>query len=164
MLTGEISHTLDQFKFFEELIGLSVDLHNLNLNIQKKYGISLVQWLVLSKVVARPGLSAGTLSEIVGVQPSTLTPTLSRLEAMGLLWIQERPTDLRRKMILASQLGFEKNWFCHGHLSILAKGITCGHSIGPDINAVRILTRNFLSTLRYEYVDDSITLPETNSL
>lgn len=91
----------------ENFVKLSVDLHNLNANIQKKYRISLAQWLVLRKIIDFPGLSASKLAEETGVHASTLTPTLGRLESAGLIHIQERSNDVRRKLILASRDGFE---------------------------------------------------------
>lgn len=97
----------EKLSVFEKLIGLSVDLHNLNASVQRRYEISIVQWMVLRKIVNQPALSAGTLAEISGVQPSTLTPTINRLEAMGLIYIQERPSDLRRKLLVATWKGLE---------------------------------------------------------
>ena len=90
----------------ESFVKLSVDLHNLNASIQKKYEISLVQWLVLRKIIDFPGLSAGKLAEETGVHTSTLTPTLVRLESIKLIHIQERSNDSRRKLILASRKGY----------------------------------------------------------
>lgn len=103
-ITSEPSTGLSMF---ELLIGLSVDLHNLNAGVQRRFSISIVQWLVLKKIVELPGLSASTLAEHCGVHPSTLTSTISRLEAMGLIFIQERSNDQRRRLLLASRLGFD---------------------------------------------------------
>jgi DNA-binding MarR family transcriptional regulator len=106
-----------------------------------------VQWLVLSKIVDQPGMSAGTLSETVGVHPSTLTPTLGRLEATGLIYIQERPTDLRRKMLLVSQRGFRKNQECVLLLTTLANEIKSTSFDLLDIDQVREVTGSLASSI-----------------
>ena len=112
-----IKNSDDNLSGLEKLIGLSVDLHNLNASVQRRYEISIVQWLVLKKIIEQPGLSAGTLAEISRVHPSTLTPTINRLEAMDLIYIQERPTDLRRKLLITSWKGFETNLMCQKSFS-----------------------------------------------
>lgn len=97
----------DRVAILEQLIALSVDLHNLNASVQKRWSLSIVQWLVLKKIIDLPGLSAGTLAEISKVHPSTLTPTINRLHGLDLIHILERPSDQRRKFILASWKGLE---------------------------------------------------------
>lgn len=92
--------------FAEQLVCLSVDLHALNSSSQKLLGLSLVQWSVLRKILKSPAISAGTLAEESKIHPSTLTPTLNRLESMGLIYVFERPKDLRRKLIVISRAGF----------------------------------------------------------
>jgi DNA-binding MarR family transcriptional regulator len=97
----------DRVQILEQLIALSVDLHNLNASVQKRWSLSIVQWLVLKKIVDLPGLSAGALAEISKVHPSTLTPTINRLHGLDLIHILERPSDHRIKFIVASWKGLE---------------------------------------------------------
>lgn len=107
MLNSKIETRLERIFLLEQLISLSVELHNLNAGVQRRWNLSIVQWLVLKKIVDSPGLSAGTLAEISKIHPSTLTPTLNRLEIFGLVYILERPSDHRRKFIIASWKGLE---------------------------------------------------------
>lgn len=86
---------------------LSVELHNLNAQAQRHQDLSLVQWLVLRKILASPGISASSLALLSGIHPSTLTPTLQRLEAAEWILIFERPSDLRQKMLIVSQKGYK---------------------------------------------------------
>ncbi|MFZ9521143.1 MAG: MarR family transcriptional regulator [Silvanigrellaceae bacterium] len=105
-----MNNTIDtgsSLAFAEQLVCLSVDLHTLNSSSQRLLGLSLVQWSVLRKILKSPAISAGTLAEESKIHPSTLTPTLNRLESMGLIYVFERPKDLRRKMIVISRAGFE---------------------------------------------------------
>jgi DNA-binding MarR family transcriptional regulator len=97
----------DRLKILEQLIALSVDLHNLNAGVQRRWSLSIVQWLILKKIIEMPGLSARTIAEISKVHPSTLTPTINRLEGLGLIHILERPSDNRRKFLIASWKGLE---------------------------------------------------------
>lgn len=99
----------EQIGFLEHMIGLSVDLHNLNASVQRLFDLSIVQWLVLRKIIENPGISARNLAATAGVHPSTITPTLSRLESMNLIYVFERASDLRRKLIVASWVGFQCN-------------------------------------------------------
>ncbi len=138
----------EKLSVLEKLIGLSVDLHNLNARVQRRYDISIVQWLVLKKIVDQPGLSAGTLADISGVHPSTLTPTITRLESMGLIYIQERPSDMRRKLLLASWKGLEcsRNSEKAFAAALGATGkleVTSG-----DFENIRSLTKRLLNDMR----------------
>ena len=97
----------DDLNFLEQIVHLSVDLHHLNTHTQKTHDISMVQWFVLQNIIMHQGISASSLAELVRLHPSSLTPTLSRLESAGYISSNERPKDQRRKMILATFLGFE---------------------------------------------------------
>ncbi|WP_218110067.1 MarR family transcriptional regulator [Oligoflexus tunisiensis] len=91
----------------ELLVRLSVELHNLNAQAQRHHELSLVQWLVLRKILASPAISASSLALLSGIHPSTLTPTLQRLEGAEWIYMLERPSDLRQKMLIVSQKGFK---------------------------------------------------------
>lgn len=140
----------DQLWILEKIVALSVDLHNLNAGFQRRYHISVVQWLVLEKIIDHPGLSAGTLAEISGVHPSTLTPTIARLESMGLIYIQERSSDQRRKLLVASWKGYECR---HNTKSAFSKALTNAGipMIESDkFESVRGLSKQLLSIIRQE--------------
>ena len=136
--------SLAKLAIFEQLIGLSIDLHNLNAGMQKRFDLSIVQWLMLKKIVDQPGLSAGTLAEISGVHPSTLTSTLGRLEAMGLIYIQDRPSDLRRKLVIASFKGLE--WCRRTEIAFVAALGQLGNdpALGAEFAHIRELTKELL--------------------
>jgi DNA-binding MarR family transcriptional regulator len=91
----------------ELLVRLSVELHNLNAQAQRHHELSLVQWLVLRKILASPAISASSLAQLSGIHPSTLTPTLQRLEGAEWIYILERPADLRQKMLIISPKGYK---------------------------------------------------------
>jgi DNA-binding MarR family transcriptional regulator len=91
----------------ELLVRLSVELHNLNAQAQRHHELSLVQWLVLRKILASPAISASSLALLSGIHPSTLTPTLQRLEGSEWIYMLERPSDLRQKMLIVSHKGYK---------------------------------------------------------
>jgi DNA-binding MarR family transcriptional regulator len=99
--------SLNQIVVLEPLIGLSVDLQNLNADVQRRWQLSIVQWLILKKIIDTPGLLSSSIAEISKVHPSTRTPTLSRFEGLGLIRQLERACDNRRKFIVASWKGME---------------------------------------------------------
>lgn len=109
MKTGSNTSTTEQIGLLEHMISLSVDLHNFNANVQRVFDLSIVQWLVLRKIIDNPGISAGNLALTSGVHPSTMTPTLTRLDSMGLIHAFERASDLRRKLLVASWTGYQCN-------------------------------------------------------
>jgi DNA-binding MarR family transcriptional regulator len=138
----------ENLKLFHALVGLSVDIHNLNSSIQKKCGVSLVQWMILARVVVQPGISAGSLATDSGVHPSTLTQTISRLDSQGYIYIQDRPSDLRRRMLLASRTGVEKNTQCEKYLRTLVNGVAEIDNTHRRAQSLRGITNDLLIMAR----------------
>lgn len=88
-----------------KLLTINSLIHNLNNKFEKTFGLSIVQWGVLLQLVERPCISAYTLSTVVGVQPSSLTQTLKRLERKELIFVTEDPLDSRKKVISITKVG-----------------------------------------------------------
>ncbi len=145
---SEIDGHQEKIEVLEKLIALSVDLHNLNAGVQRQWDLSIVQWLVLRKIVEQPGLSAGTLAEYSKVHPSTLTPTIGRLEGMGLIYVLERPTDHRRKLLVASWKGLEWSRKSESALTTAIDGAIAGYEgIHIDVDGIRDLTANMIKSI-----------------
>jgi DNA-binding MarR family transcriptional regulator len=123
----------------EVLVRLSVELHNLNAQAQRHHELSLVQWLVLRKILASPGISASSLAQLSGIHPSTLTPTLQRLENSEWIHMLERPTDLRQKMLIVSQKGYKVCVHFEKTLRSVLKNLEVKDRDDP-IDATRFLT------------------------
>jgi DNA-binding MarR family transcriptional regulator len=138
----------EKIAVLEKLIALSVDLHNLNAGVQRQWDLSIVQWLVLRKIIEQPGLSAGTLAENSKVHPSTLTPTIGRLEGMGLIYVLERPSDLRRKLLVASWKGLEWSRKSESALTKAFDGAMDERERLPiDVDSIRDLTSNMIKNI-----------------
>jgi DNA-binding MarR family transcriptional regulator len=123
----------------EVLVRLSVELHNLNAQAQRHHELSLVQWLVLRKILASPAISASSLAQLSGIHPSTLTPTLQRLENSEWIHMFERPSDLRQKMLVVSQKGYKVCMHFEKILRSVLKNLEVKDREDP-IDATRFLT------------------------
>jgi DNA-binding MarR family transcriptional regulator len=123
----------------ELLVRLSVELHNLNAQAQRHHELSLVQWLVLRKILASPAISASSLALLSGIHPSTLTPTLQRLEGSEWIYILERPSDLRQKMLIISPKGYKVCTHFEKTLRAVMKNLVVKDRDDP-IDATRFLT------------------------
>jgi|GEM_PF-1132078 len=86
---------------------VSLLLHNLNKEAERRTGLSIVQWSLLKHVLEMPGTSAQELSEAVKLHPSTLSQSLKRLIRKELILVLEDPRDSRKKVISLTRNGKE---------------------------------------------------------
>lgn len=94
----------------EPLVGLvraGVQIQNLNQALERRHGLSLVQWCVLTRLIDMPATSARKLASAVGIHPSTLTASLGRLQRKGYLFSGRDPRDGRKKVLGATRAGKE---------------------------------------------------------
>lgn len=90
---------------FFSLLQIGLSIHHVNKLSERRFGMSLVQWCLLKQLLDRPASSAFVLAKATGVQPSTLTQTLKRLERKGYIFITEDPRDSRKKLISITRSG-----------------------------------------------------------
>ena len=86
---------------------VSLLLHNLNKEAERRTGLSIVQWSILKHVLEMPGTSAQELSDAVNLHPSTLSQSLKRLIRKELILVLEDPRDSRKKIISLTRKGKE---------------------------------------------------------
>lgn len=84
-------------------IGNSIQV--LNKRSERRFGLSLVQWYLLRRLVRMPACSPQDLATAVGVSPGTLTQSMRRLERKRLLFVADDPHDSRRKMVSITRAG-----------------------------------------------------------
>jgi DNA-binding MarR family transcriptional regulator len=95
--TFESPHALDPILDFMRLLwSVEHGLQRMSKRMEAEIGVTGPQRLVLRVVAQFPGLSAGTLAQIVRLHPSTITGILQRLVARGLLERERDPEDNRR--------------------------------------------------------------------
>ncbi len=84
---------------------VSLLLHNLNKEAERRTGLSIVKWSILKHLIEMPATSAQELSEAVKLHPSTLTQSLKRLVRKKLIFVSEDPRDSRKKIISLTRKG-----------------------------------------------------------
>jgi DNA-binding MarR family transcriptional regulator len=85
--------------FMRALWALDHALQSASKRMEKAIGVTAPQRLVVRIVGRFPGISAGEVSEILHLHPSTLTGILKRLASRGLLARRADPADARRALL-----------------------------------------------------------------
>ncbi len=83
-------------EFMRLIWALDHGLQSLSKRMQSSFGLTGPQRVTLRVLGRRPGISAGTLAEILRLHPSTLTGILHRLERRELVHRTHDPRDRRR--------------------------------------------------------------------
>ena len=91
---------------------LCFSIYSASLAIQRVYkpmldelGVTYTQYLVLSALWERDGLTIGAIGERLALEPSTITPAVKRLEAAGFLARRRSTTDERQVQVHLSGKG-----------------------------------------------------------
>ncbi len=91
-------------EFMQALWAVDHELQSSSKRQEATTGVTGPQRLVIRMVGRFPGITAGQVSQILHLHPSTLTGVLKRLEAHGLLERRADPADARRaRLALTSQ-------------------------------------------------------------
>jgi MarR family transcriptional regulator, organic hydroperoxide resistance regulator len=85
--------------FMRALWALDHALQSASKRMETALGVTAPQRLVVRIVGRFPGISAGEVSQILHLHPSTLTGVLKRLERRGLVIRRPDPTDARRALL-----------------------------------------------------------------
>jgi DNA-binding MarR family transcriptional regulator len=92
-------------EFMQALWAVDHELQSSSKRQEASTGVTGPQRLVIRIVGRFPGISAGKVSEILHLHPSTLTGVLKRLESHGLLERQQDPADARRARLFLTTQG-----------------------------------------------------------
>jgi DNA-binding MarR family transcriptional regulator len=92
-------------EFMRALWAVDHELQSSSKRMEASSGVTGPQRLVIRIVGRFPGISAGKVSEILHLHPSTLTGVLKRLEAHGLVERKADPTDARRALLALTPRG-----------------------------------------------------------
>lgn len=91
---------------------LCLGVYLANLEIQRTYkpildelGLTYPQYLVLNLLWEENGRGVGALANALGLEPSTITPVVKRLEARGLVRRTRSTKDERQVQITLTPLG-----------------------------------------------------------
>lgn len=69
------------------------------------FGLTPVQYSIMTAVAAQPGLDQARLCEEVGIDRATMADVLARLESRGLVTRRRSGTDQRMKLVSVTTLG-----------------------------------------------------------
>jgi DNA-binding MarR family transcriptional regulator len=78
-------NTIEVLEFMQRLWALDHALQSFSKQMQRRFGVTGPQRLVIRFVGKSPGISAGELAAILEVHPSTLTGVFRRLEKQNLI-------------------------------------------------------------------------------
>lgn len=92
-------------EFMRLLWAVDHGLQSTSKRMESTLGMTGPQRLVLRLVGRFPGITAGTLAQILHVHPSTLTGVLKRLEKRGLLERRSDPLDGRKALFALTEAG-----------------------------------------------------------
>ncbi|MER8441323.1 MarR family transcriptional regulator [Mesorhizobium sp. M1312] len=91
---------------------LCFSIYSASIAIQRVYkpmldelGVTYTQYLVLSALWERDGLTIGAVADRLALEPSTITPAVKRLEAAGFVARQRSTTDERQVQVHLSEKG-----------------------------------------------------------
>jgi DNA-binding MarR family transcriptional regulator len=91
--------------FMRLLWAVDHGLQSTSKRMEATLGVTGPQRLVVRLVGRFPGITAGTLAQILHVHPSTLTGVLKRLEKRGLLERKSDPLDGRKALFALTEAG-----------------------------------------------------------
>jgi MarR family transcriptional regulator, organic hydroperoxide resistance regulator len=91
--------------FLQRLWRLNHALERLSGRMEKKFGVTAQQRLLIRCVGAYPGMTAGQLANVLNVDPGTVSAALRRLEQKKLIERRRDPVDSRRVALGLTQLG-----------------------------------------------------------
>lgn len=103
-MTTEIPRSLDQQICFT-LYAASMAVTRLYKPMLDEMGITYPQYLVLSALGERDGLTIGAIAERLGLESSTVTPPVKRLEQAGLVERRRSREDERQVNVFLTQAG-----------------------------------------------------------
>jgi DNA-binding MarR family transcriptional regulator len=93
------------FEFMRALWAVDHQLQSASKRLEASAGVTGPQRMVVRLVGRFPGISAGQVSELLHLHPSTLTGILKRLEKSGLVVRRPDPADGRRALLVLSARG-----------------------------------------------------------
>jgi DNA-binding MarR family transcriptional regulator len=93
------------FEFMRALWAVDHQLQSASKRLEVSAGVTGPQRMVIRLVGRFPGISAGQVSELLHLHPSTLTGILKRLERSGLVLRRPDPADGRRALLVLSARG-----------------------------------------------------------
>jgi DNA-binding MarR family transcriptional regulator len=68
---------------------------NANSVYQRRFGVSVTEWRILSQLAIEPGIPASRICFVIGFDKGPISRTLTAMETRGLITIRPNPRDAR---------------------------------------------------------------------
>jgi DNA-binding MarR family transcriptional regulator len=89
------------------LYGAAIAINRAYKPLLDELGLTYPQYLVIAVLTEKDGQTIGEIADRLGLEPSTITPLVKRLEQAGLLARQRNPQDEREVNVTLSKPGKE---------------------------------------------------------
>jgi len=76
-----------------------------NVLYQKRFGVSITEWRILSQLAIEPGIPASRICYVIGFDKGPISRTLTAMQKRGLIAIQTNPSDARSYSIYLTPEG-----------------------------------------------------------
>ncbi|WP_248352784.1 MarR family winged helix-turn-helix transcriptional regulator [Anaeromyxobacter oryzae] len=133
-------------EFMRTLWSLDHALQSASKRMESRVGVTGPQRLVIRIVGRNPGISAGAVSDILHLHPSTLTGVLKRLETRGMVERRADPADARRALLHLTARGREIDDVRAGTVEIAVRR-ALGRLPPRTVTAARTLAEALVSEL-----------------
>ncbi|MCW4114117.1 MarR family transcriptional regulator [Aurantimonas sp. MSK8Z-1] len=139
---------LDQHLCFA-LYGASMAVGRAYKPVLDELGITYPQYLVLSVLWEEGERTIGTIAERLGLEPSTVTPLVKRLETAGLVTRQRNPADERQVVVALTGEGeaMRRASACLGERLVASSGMPPERlqRLNEDVRALRDAVATFVA-------------------
>ncbi|MEG6508112.1 MarR family transcriptional regulator [Methyloligella sp. 2.7D] len=121
---GNRTPTLDQLLCFS-LYGANIAISRAYKPLLDELGLTYPQFLVLHVLWENGEATVGAIAERLGLESSTITPLVKRLEQAGLVKRQRNPKDERQVFVALTQAGtaMRQRTHCLGETLLAAAGM-----------------------------------------
>ncbi len=89
------------------LYGAAIAINRAYKPLLDELGLTYPQYLVIAVLTEKDGQTIGDIADRLGLEPSTITPLVKRLEQSGLLTRRRNPQDEREVNVTLSKQGKE---------------------------------------------------------
>jgi DNA-binding MarR family transcriptional regulator len=136
-------------EFMKQLWAVDHGLQTISKRLESQHGITGPQRLVVRIVGRTPGISAGSLAQILRMHPSTLTGILRRLETRGVLTRKSDPNDARRALFALTARGRKVDMLKTGTVEAAVRRVLA------KLPSEATVAQKLLATLAIELESDS---------
>jgi DNA-binding MarR family transcriptional regulator len=133
----------------KQLWAVDHGLQTISKRLESQHGITGPQRLVVRIVGRTPGISAGSLAQILRMHPSTLTGILRRLETRGVLTRKSDPNDARRALFALTARGRKVDMLKTGTVEAAVRRVLA------KLPSEATVAQKLLATLAVELESDS---------